>query len=284
MKRHRSLRKPDSPQILRMQDLFDMAPEEQAGVLRSLLCTIRHFFGDFASLFSSVTDPRNPKKTLYPLGGLAFAAVMMYLCHLRARRQIGLLLRTAAATETFAALFKVASVPHGDTVNDGFCGMESEQIQAVLCDMIAMLIRKKVLYPYRVLGKYFPIAADGTGTLSYSQRHCPYCLTQTQKGKTIFSHKVFEAKLVTPNGFAFSVMTEFVENPGENPKKQDCELKAFYRIAPRLKQAFPRLPVILTFQSCLLHKSNTGPRANRPSKVRITGKRGNACLSRGAIL
>jgi len=249
MKRHRSNRKLDSLEIPRMEDLFDMAPEEQARVLRSLLCTIRHFFGDFASLFSSVTDPRNPRKTLYPLGGLAFAAVMMYLCHLKARRQIGLLLRTAAAMETFAALFKVASVPHGDTVNDGFCGMEPEQIQSVLCSMIAMLIRKKVLYPHRVLGKYFAIAGDGTGTLSYSRRHCPHCLTQTQKGKTTFSHKVFEAKLVTLNGFAFSMMTEFIENPGENPKKQDCELKAFYRLAPRLKQAFPRLPVILTLDS-----------------------------------
>ena len=143
--------------------------------------------------------------------------------------------------ETFSGLFKVESVPHGDTVNDGFCGMEPEQIQAVVCDMIAMLIRKKVLYPYRVLGKYFAIAGDGTGTLSYSRRHCPYCLTQTQKGKTTYSDKVFEAKLVTPNGFAFSLMTKSIENPGENPKKQDCELKALYRLAPRLERSFPSL-------------------------------------------
>jgi hypothetical protein len=40
-------------------------------------------------------------------------------------------------------------------------------------------------------------------------------------------------------------MTEFIENPGENPTKQDCELKAFYRMAERLKQRFPRLPICL---------------------------------------
>ncbi len=39
--------------------------------------------------------------------------------------------------------------------------------------------------------------------------------------------------------------TEFVENPGENPTKQDCELKAFYRLAARLKKRFPRLPICL---------------------------------------
>jgi hypothetical protein len=56
---------------------------------------------------------------------------------------------------------------------------------------------------------------------------------------------VLEAKLVPANGFAFSIMTEFVENPDEQPTKQDCELKAFYRLAARLKKRFPRLPLCL---------------------------------------
>ena len=51
--------------------------------------------------------------------------------------------------------------------------------------------------------------------------------------------------MVTRTGFAFSVMTEFIENPEETPTKQDCELKAFYRLAERLKQRFPRLPICL---------------------------------------
>jgi hypothetical protein len=54
-----------------------------------------------------------------------------------------------------------------------------------------------------------------------------------------------EAKLVTRNGWVLSLMTEFIENPGEHPTKQDCELKAFYRLADRLKQYFPRLPLCL---------------------------------------
>jgi hypothetical protein len=54
---------------------------------------------------------------------------------------------------------------------------------------------------------------------------------------------VLEAKVVTANGFAFSLMTEFIENPGEQPTKQECELKAFYRLAERLKQRFPHVPI-----------------------------------------
>ena len=55
-------------------------------------------------------------------------------------------------------------------------------------------------------------------------------------------------------------MTEFIENTDLQADKQDCELKAFYRLAKRLKQRFPRLPICLlldglyaggpTFQLC----------------------------------
>ncbi len=41
-------------------------------------------------------------------------------------------------------------------------------------------------------------------------------------------------------------MMEFIENPGEHPTKQDCELKAFYRLTERLKQRFLRPPICPT--------------------------------------
>lgn len=112
--------------------------------------------------------------------------------------------------------------------------------------MTETLIRQKILYAYRLRETCFVVAVDGTGVLVYNKRHCPYCLTRVRDGKTVYYHNVLEAKLVTPNGFAFSLMTEFIENPGENPTKQDCELKAFYRLAARLKKRFPRLPILMT--------------------------------------
>jgi hypothetical protein len=140
----------------------------------------------------------------------------------------------------------VASCPHGDTLNATFRRLDPDQAQEVVTDLVRTLIRKKVLYPYRLLGRYFVIAIDGTGRLTFPERHCPHCLTVTHHGKTTYYHPVLEAKLVCPNGWAFSIMTEFVENPAAHPTKQDCELKAFYRLAQRLKQAFPRLPICLS--------------------------------------
>ena len=219
---------------------------EQDKLLWALFGTIRHFFGDWTGLFSDVTDRRSPKKITYPLAALGFTGTLMFLCHLGARRQIGPQLYTLSSAATFKTLFGVDSIPHGDTLNDAFKICDPAEFQQVVCSMVRNLIRKKVLYSCRVLDKYFVVAVDGTGTVTYSTRHCPHCLTQTHNGKTIYYHKVLEAKLVGPNGFAFSLMSEFIENPGEKPERQDCELKAFYRLAPRLKATFPRLPLLLT--------------------------------------
>ena len=200
----------------------------------------------FPPLFANVTDPRDPTKILYPLQSLAFAGVTMFLFHLKARRQIGLLLRNGPSVCKFQALFGVERFPHGDTLEATFSNLETDQIQTVVTGMTETLIRKKVLYSYRLFGIYFIVAIDGTGTISFSRRHCPHCLTRTRNGKTFYYHPVLEAKLITSNGFAFSLMTEFIENPGDKVTKQDCELKAFYRLAERLKTRLPRLPILLS--------------------------------------
>jgi hypothetical protein len=200
----------------------------------------------FPPLFANVTDPRDPLKIIYPLASLAFAGVTMFLFQLKARRQIGLLLRNGPSIRKFQALFGVERFPHGDTLEATFSNLNSDQIQTVVSGMTETLIRNKVLYRYRILETYFVVAIDGTGTIRFSHRHCPHCLTRTRNGTTLYYHPVLEAKLLTSNGFAFSLMTEFIENPGDKVTKQDCELKAFYRLAERLKIRFPRLPILLS--------------------------------------
>ena len=57
---------------------------------------------------------------------------------------------------------------------------------------------------------------------------------------------MLEARLVTANGFSISLLSEWIENPlDKNYDKQDCERKAFTRLAARLKQDFPRLPILI---------------------------------------
>ena len=224
----------------------DAEEQAQASVLKTLLATTQHFFGSFPHLFAGVSDPRRPELITYPLPAVLFAGVLMFVCRLGARRQIGLMFRdNAPSASKFEALFQVAGCPHGDTLDATFRRLQPAEVQTVVTGLTETLIRCKVLYSERLLDRYYLVAIDGTGMLVFAERHCPQCLTRTRAGVTIYYHPVLEAKLVTATGFVFSLMTEFIENPGEHPTKQDCELKAFYRLADRLKQRFPRLPICL---------------------------------------
>jgi hypothetical protein len=229
---------------------WDKDQQEQYLILKAFMSSFHHFFGDFDTCFETVDDPRQAELITYPLEALFFAGVMLFFCRLGARRQLAHMFRENGPSEAkFQALFGTDTCPHGDTLNVVFARLDPEQMQGVVTSLVRTLIRKKVLDRYRLLGRYFVIAVDGTGRLTFPERHCPHCLTVTRQGKTTYYHPVLEAKLVLPNGFAFSILTEFIENPGENPSKQDCELKAFYRLAARLKAEFPRLPICLSLDA-----------------------------------
>lgn len=224
----------------------DSDEQDQTALLQTFLTTLHHFFGSVAHLFASVADPRCPELITYPLPVLLFAGLLLFVCRLGARRQIQHLLRgNGPSAAKFEALFQVATCPHGDTLQAAFSRLSPDELQTVVTGMTETLIRRKVLYGTRLLDHYYLIAIDGTGVLVFTERHCAHCMTRTHSGITTYYHPVLEAKLVTTTGFAFSVMTEFIENPTEYPTKQDCELKAFYRLADRLKHRFPRLPICL---------------------------------------
>jgi hypothetical protein len=113
----------------------------------------------------------------------------------------------------------------------------------------------KALDDFRFQGD-FVAAVDGTGYLSFSHYHCPQCLTQKHaSGEVSYLHPVLEAKLLTSTGLAVSLASEFIENPpGRTPadyqeQKQDCELKAFDRLARTLKASFPQLRLCLNFDA-----------------------------------
>ena len=119
------------------------------------------------------------------------------------------------------------------------------------------LIEQKILRKFRFLGKYYLVAVDGTGMATFDHQHCEHCLTQTSKnGVVTYFHYILEAKIVTTSGFCISLASEFIENPsGKDYEKQDCEQKAFVRLAAKVKKNFPRLPVCILADG--LYPNNT---------------------------
>src|SRR5579872_158189 len=175
--------------------------EQQQKLFKVVLTTIQHFFGSFPDWLKGVDDPRTGD-IKYPIEAMLFAGIWTFLCQVESRRQIGLKLRNGLSRINFQTLFGIKSFPHGDTLNDLYSELEPEQVQDIICNLIEILIRKKVLYAYRFFDQYYTIAIDGTGIVTYHKRHCQHCLKRkTRKGETLYYHNVLEAKLITANGF-----------------------------------------------------------------------------------
>jgi len=150
-----------------------------------------------------------------------------------------------AFEKNYHKLFKMR-LPHMDTVNNVMRKLATTELELLKFHMIRTLLKKKSLHKFRLFNKYFEIAVDGTGIMSFSERHCKKCLTKTsKKGKTSYFHNVLEAKLICSNGFSLSIETEWIENPEGDFDKQDAELKAFSRLASKLHKMFPRLPICI---------------------------------------
>jgi hypothetical protein len=218
--------------------------EAQKQIIASFFRTMKHHWGQWKDVFVGVKDPREAGKITYPLPVLLFTGVLLFVCQLGSRRQIHHQLRgNGAVKQKYLALFGVGAIPHGDTLNYAYRQVQVAEVQEVVCHLVETLLKQRPLADQRLFGLYHRVAIDGTGVLTFAERHCEYCLTRKlTNGEIQYYHPVLEAKLVTPDGYALSVMTEFIENSDPGASKQDCELKAFYRLAQRLKHRFPHVP------------------------------------------
>lgn len=148
----------------------------------------------------------------------------------------------------------LTELPYWETVNDFLSIVKIEDLERFNHALITRLLRMRGFEASRIRGRYWQILVDGTQLYSFSHRHCEHCLKRVyNKGKlderTEYYHEVLEAKLYICEDLVFSIATEFVENENEDVPKQDCERKAFYRLAAKLKYAFKRLPICLTMDS-----------------------------------
>jgi hypothetical protein len=213
--------------------------------------TIRHFFPQLNSWLDRLPDTRDQDSITYERRFLAWWGIALYLFQLGSRRQLDFDLQ-ACGTHVLTNLNRLAGTaqatrPVHDTL-DYFLGHTKVQaIATVRTQMVQRLLRMKVLDSARLHGQLVLIV-DGTGLLCWRRRHGAHCLVQRHPSGTRYLHNVLEAKRLGPAGVVVSVDSEFIANSdaedaagkGAEAIKQDCELKAFSRLAARVKKAFPQ--------------------------------------------
>jgi len=198
---------------------------------------------------------------------LIWCGLGMFFCKLGSRRQLDYQFRDPE-TQILENLNRLAgcqqeSLPVNQTLSHFLGHVGSAPLAQLRTVAVRRLIRNKVLDAARLQGRLV-VAIDGTGFLAFQRPHCPHCLVHKHGTTLTYLHPVLEAKLIDPRGLALSVGSEFIENPLDRRPasppdlatlteyeqvKQDCELKAFARLARQLKADFPQTPLWISGDS-----------------------------------
>lgn len=216
--------------------------------------------------FSEVEDPRHPSYTEYP--GRAMLGTVYYkgIAGIGSMHSMTNEFNDAQVAQNlmyFMGEKRKDYLPHGVTLNEYLEKVDPKGLQGIQQKLVGGLIRQKTFYDARFMKKWLVIV-DGTQLYSGSRKLNEECLERHyHKGsaeETINYHSdVLEAKIVFGEKLIVSICSEFIENNGEDAeaqekmseeeRKQDCETKAFLRLAEKLKKKFPRLPIILLADS-----------------------------------
>ena len=159
-------------------------------------------------------------------------------------------------------------VPHHVTENEYLERLAPMELEEIKQDLVYHLIRRRCFEDARYKKKWL-IIVDGTQLYCGQRKLNEHCLERccnkgTDKEITLYHRDVLEAKIFFGEKLVASIGSEFIENNGEDRKrqekmsaeeiKQDCETKAFTRLAGRIKKRFPRLPILLLADSLYASK------------------------------
>ena len=219
----------------------------EAAVAAQLQVWRKHLPGLFKKI-TRIPDLRRPGSVRHQITVVLFYGLLLFVFQYASRREAN---RNATGPTLLAAIHEVfpdiASVPHFDTVERRLRTIAVETWDAVLRDRITTLLRKHGVQQYLVQHQWV-VAVDGSEKFARHQPFAPEALRQ-QFSDTNTRYRVYvvEAVLVVASGITLPLTSIFAENDPAAPSdtKQDCELKAFRRLARRLKEWFPRRRLLL---------------------------------------
>lgn len=234
--------------------------KRELNILNDLVTVIKQYFPELIKKFNEITDIRKQSYVKYQMKVIFIVRLMGLMCEIKSMQGMTRELNTEEAIENIAQIcgLELKEIPHCDTINDVFEEVKVEEIEKIRKYMITKLIRGKIIEKYKIRDRYYHIIVDGTGLATSRKKYNENCLVKNKTDKNgkeyqEYSTYVLEAKLVVGE-MVYSIGSEFVENAKENETKQDCEIKAFKRLAEKLKKEYPKLKIIISGDALYANK------------------------------
>jgi hypothetical protein len=239
---------------------FQSTEEESAArteAVSGLISIMRQMLPILLGRLEKIPEPRNPKRLKHRITVLMLYGLLVFVFQYGSRRAANGEITRPMFERNLRLLFpQLESLPHSDTLFRLLCRIDVGAIEQAHIELVNHLIRNKKFTRY-LINNCYPIGIDGTQKIAFSALWDEHLL-QRRTGPKIdpdsdeeqsyqYYVYVLEASICFQNGMVIPLMSEFLEyETGEDGQsKQDCETKAFHRLAARIKQAFPRLPILL---------------------------------------
>lgn len=225
---------------------------KELNILSEVITIINQYFPELIEKFEGLTDLRHQSYVTYKMKVIFMVRLLALMSEIKSMHELTREFNTEEAIQNIAQIcgLELDEIPHCDTINDVFKNVKIEEIEKIRKYMIVKMIRNKMLEKYKIRGQYYHVIIDGTGLATSKKKYNKNCLVKNKTDKNgneyqEYSTYVLEAKLVIGD-MVFSIGSEFVENEDENVDKQDCETKAFKRLAEKIKKEYPKLRIIIS--------------------------------------
>jgi len=231
--------------------------EARREAVSELILLMRQLLPLLLRRFAKIPDPRNPNKLKHRLSVLMIYGILVFVFQYASRRAANAEITRPMFEHNLRLLFpQLDTLPHADTLFRLLCRIDVGAIEQAQIALVNHLIRNKKFTRYLINNGY-PIGIDGSQKIAFPALWDEHLL-QRRVGPKVdpdsdepqayqYYVYVLEASLCFRNGMVIPLLSEFLEyeeGAGEQ-RKQDCETKAFHRLAERIKRAFPRLPILL---------------------------------------
>jgi hypothetical protein len=196
---------------------------------------------------SRVKDFRHPGKIKYKAAVLLLSGLLSFVFQKTSRREANRELTTATFMENVKLCIPdLEEMPHHDTIQRFLAVMDINDLEKTHMELVREFITSKKFSRY-LLGCSYPIAIDGSQKYAYNFLWAEECQRRKVNGKDQYYCSALEASLAFQGGLTIPLCTEFLDymEGDVDSDKQDCELKAFRRLARKLKGFFPKLKVIV---------------------------------------
>ena len=212
------------------------------GCAADILGVVRHLIEDFNRHLAVIHDPRDPRRIIYNMLGEIWAMIVQRLAVTDSCRFWDDIKHTGnlRASINNVSGCSFPQLPHSDTLKYLAERLDPEDINEVLCKCFVDLRKAKRLESFKFGGDIL-VAIDGTefNTSRWPIAHS--CHRKLSNGKVEYFQAALVATVISPSGIRLPLMVEFIKNNegAEEYDKQDCEYKAFLRLAAKLKKRFP---------------------------------------------